>query len=679
MLSALKRTSIKHATLNVKTECMLCGQQMTLRALQKHLGRHQQQLALFALPANSGDDEDDEQDLQEDVQGDDNSDPSSKSAAEDGDVDLSDASELEQIRPPLATELDMEPTLREYLDVAAEEKLRSYDTNAEPSTKFDKTVRENSSKPVNLGEIPSMILDPPPSIPHQEIAEPHIADLESNLEKMEDTVASTEVKNAELEERLRAYNESLAGLRPAPRRDHTTQGYHTGSSLGVDKEVNRPPLIETTREMNLPEEERLDRIEPLVSMLTSRTSDLTGSAAESDRSIHADKPVDENQLPHATEYDQARDLDGGPFANDDFPNDGSLKAFGPDFSDGSDGLLLSPQSQQPSIRHTDAAVVIPEAKRHATPRPLPPPHSPPLIPPPRYLSEGEIRKWSLEDIMANVQVEQMRKEQLAVTREDAFKNEPAVESSHASSVDPKTSVGTSESTRVLPTGSGPTLPSSQADRRQPEDRSRRSRRESRVPRDCYDDRIVEVPRPLRRRAYSSNHYKSDQSGEERKDNAPKQSGDANRTGTAPTVTSDGHKEIRLKVDPNAPLSLQFNGDMEGRTMQLVPTEDGMAELVITGGRDDESTYYNPRESDMGDGQALISREQLEALIQGQPRGQLRPRREPRVVVDRTDREVEARPRRPSRPRRETRVNPASTDRGEGKSSVEEEGHARSSE
>ncbi|KAI4621576.1 hypothetical protein J4E80_003946 [Alternaria sp. BMP 0032] len=580
MLSALKRTSTKHATLNVKTECRLCGQWMTLRALQKHLGRHQQQLALFALPANPGDDEDDEQDIQEDVQGDDDSDPSSKSAAEDGDVDLSDASEPEQIRPPLATELDMEPTLREYLDVAAEEKLRSYDTNAEPSTKFDKTVRENSTKPVNLGEIPSMILDPPPSIPHQEIAEPHIADLESNLEKMEDTVASTEVKNAELEERLRAYNESLAGLRPAHRRDHTTQGYHTGSSLGVDKEVNRPPPIETTREMNLPEEERLDRVEPLVSMLASRTSDITGSAAESDRSIQADEPIDENRLPHVTEYDQARDLDGGSFPNNNFPNDGSLKAFGPDFSDGSDRLMLSPQFQQSNIRHADAAMVIPGAKRNAIPRPLPPP---------RYIPEWEQRvkqRGPQENVIPNDQAEQMREEQLAVTREDAFKNEPAAESSHASNVDQKRSVGTSESTRVLPTGPGPTLPSSQADRRQPEDRGWTSR----IRRDLIDDRFVEAQLAH----VSSSDDESDEPKVERRDiNALMQSGDA-------TVISNGNNEIRLKVDPNAPLNLQFNSDKEGRTMQFIPTEDGMAELVIRGADpENEITYDRTRRSHRG--------------------------------------------------------------------------------
>jgi len=556
MLSALKRTSTKHATLNVKTECMLCGQRMTLRALQKHLGRHQQQLALFALPANSGDDEDDEQDIQEDVQGDDDSDPSSKSAAEDGDVDLSDASEPEQIRPPLATELDMEPTLREYLDVAAEEKLRSYDTNAEPSTKFEKTVRENSTKPVDLGEIPSMISNPPPSIPHQEIAEPHIADLESNLEKMEDTVASTEVENVGMEEHLRAYNESLEGLRLANMRDHTTQGHHTENGLDLDKEVNHAPPIETTRKLNRPEEERLDRVEPLVSMLKSRTSNFTGSAAEPDRSIQAEEPVEETRLPHATEYDQAKYLDGSLIPDDSFPNDGSLDALGSDLSDRSDGLLSSPQSQQPILPYINAAM-IPRAARNKTPPPLPPP---------RHIPREAIRKWSWgpqENIMANDQAEQMKEEQLAVTREDAFQNETAVESPHASNIDPKRSVGTSESTRVLPTGQGPTLPSSQADRRQPEDRG--SRRESRM--DLYDDRIVEVQRPLRRRAsVSSSHDESDEPEVERRDiNALMQSGDAKASGSEafpipPRASSPTLSEAEFDLHAQLASSFGSNGD-----------------------------------------------------------------------------------------------------------------------
>jgi hypothetical protein len=62
MMSALKRTSTKVCDLGGEASCALCGETMTLRALQRHLGSHQQQLALFALPTNLGDAEDDTND-----------------------------------------------------------------------------------------------------------------------------------------------------------------------------------------------------------------------------------------------------------------------------------------------------------------------------------------------------------------------------------------------------------------------------------------------------------------------------------------------------------------------------------------------------------------------------------------------------------------------------------------
>lgn len=39
--------------------CRLCGKRMTLRAMQKHMGHHHEQLALFALPSNLDDTEED--------------------------------------------------------------------------------------------------------------------------------------------------------------------------------------------------------------------------------------------------------------------------------------------------------------------------------------------------------------------------------------------------------------------------------------------------------------------------------------------------------------------------------------------------------------------------------------------------------------------------------------------
>jgi hypothetical protein len=111
---------------------------------------------------------------------------------------------------------------------------------------------------------------------------------------------------------------------------------------------------------------------------------------------------------------------------------------------------------------------------------------------------------------------------------------------------------------------------------------------------------------------------------------------SNRT----AVTSNGHNEIRLRVDANAPLSLQFNGDMEGRTMQLIPTEDGMAELVISGTRDNESTYQSSeRGSISGDHRALVTRRQAEEMNEGNTRSHRR-RRESRVVRDAHDDRIE---------------------------------------
>jgi hypothetical protein len=86
-----------------------------------------------------------------------------------------------------------------------------------------------------------------------------------------------------------------------------------------------------------------------------------------------------------------------------------------------------------------------------------------------------------------------------------------------------------------------------------------------------------------------------------------------------TVTNGGaNGEIRLRVDASAPLSLQFNGDMEGRTLQIVPAEQGMADIVIGNSRGDENVYRSDKSSVVPTRKALVAgsaRRELEEASQ----------------------------------------------------------------
>jgi hypothetical protein len=75
-------------------------------------------------------------------------------------------------------------------------------------------------------------------------------------------------------------------------------------------------------------------------------------------------------------------------------------------------------------------------------------------------------------------------------------------------------------------------------------------------------------------------------------------------------------------------------------MQLIPGEDGMAELVISGNRDNESAYHgSERDSISGDRKALVTRRQAEEMTEGSTRSH-RVRRESRVVRDSHDDRIE---------------------------------------
>jgi hypothetical protein len=100
-----------------------------------------------------------------------------------------------------------------------------------------------------------------------------------------------------------------------------------------------------------------------------------------------------------------------------------------------------------------------------------------------------------------------------------------------------------------------------------------------------------------------------------------------------TVTNGGgNGEIRLRVDASAPLSLQFNGDMEGRTLQINPAENGMADIVIGNSRGEENSYVSERGSTVGNRKSLVAgsarRELEEASVRSSRSSQSRPEREP---------------------------------------------------
>jgi hypothetical protein len=66
MLSALRDTSRKPAELSMRVRCPLCALSLNLRTFQRHVGKHQEQLALFALPPKLDDTEDETHDNESD-------------------------------------------------------------------------------------------------------------------------------------------------------------------------------------------------------------------------------------------------------------------------------------------------------------------------------------------------------------------------------------------------------------------------------------------------------------------------------------------------------------------------------------------------------------------------------------------------------------------------------------
>ncbi|KZM28303.1 uncharacterized protein EKO05_0000200 [Ascochyta rabiei] len=130
---------------------------------------------------------------------------------------------------------------------------------------------------------------------------------------------------------------------------------------------------------------------------------------------------------------------------------------------------------------------------------------------------------------------------------------------------------------------------------------------------------------------------ADQTYEMAKKRSSRTSGGPSEAESSRSKGSDNGGEIRLRIGNDAPVTLSLNGDMEGRTLQLVPIENGMNELVISGNaRGGESTYRSERGSTRGDRRAIMPASQ--------------PRREAEEMTERSSQS--------SRRKRESRVDPS---------------------
>lgn len=72
---------------------------------------------------------------------------------------------------------------------------------------------------------------------------------------------------------------------------------------------------------------------------------------------------------------------------------------------------------------------------------------------------------------------------------------------------------------------------------------------------------------------------------------------SNRT----TMTSNTANELRLRIDNSQAINIQLTGDTEGRTLQLLPAENGMTDLVIgnNNARGEGSMYHSQKGSIKG--------------------------------------------------------------------------------
>jgi hypothetical protein len=127
---------------------------------------------------------------------------------------------------------------------------------------------------------------------------------------------------------------------------------------------------------------------------------------------------------------------------------------------------------------------------------------------------------------------------------------------------------------------------------------------------------------------------ADQAFEKAKKKSSRISGGPSEAESSRSRGSDkANGEIRLRIGNDAPVTLSLNGDMEGRTLQLVPIDNGMNELVISGNGRGESIYHSERGSVRSERKAIMSsnqtRRDAEEIMTERSSHSSRRRRDPR--------------------------------------------------
>jgi hypothetical protein len=119
-------------------------------------------------------------------------------------------------------------------------------------------------------------------------------------------------------------------------------------------------------------------------------------------------------------------------------------------------------------------------------------------------------------------------------------------------------------------------------------------------RDPYANSINKATKRKSRMIYERPDSRSSGSGKQSQ---------SNRT----TMTSNTANELRLRIDTAQTINVQLSGDMDGRTLQLVPAGDGKTDLVIGSARGEGTVYNSQRGSIMG----TSSNSNRRSMIEGQ--------------------------------------------------------------